>query len=154
MQALRHLLRSARVFTHVDASVKRIADRPDEFFRVSLFPEVAVSSRLQRSARVKRCVVHGDNQQLNLAIHRAELFNQFQPALARQSDIHQHQVRPDTANGFEGAVSGAGFTAYSQVFLTVDNPQQRFAKNRVVLDIENPLSRRAVGPSGGCVTAK
>ncbi len=111
------------------------------FFWVSLFPDVAVSSRLHGSVRVKRRVVHGDNQQLNLAIHRAELFNQFQSALARQSDIHQHQLRLDTANGPQGLFGVAGFTAYRQVFLMADYPHQRLAKSRVVLDNEYPSSR-------------
>jgi hypothetical protein len=94
---------------------------------------------LQRFVRVKRRVVHGDNQQLDPAIHYADLFHQFQSALSRQMDVHHHQVRFHTANGVESLLGVSGFAAHSQVFLAANNPHQRFAKNWMVLDNENPF---------------
>src|ERR1019366_4068099 len=71
----RHALRSAHAVAHIDAASRHLADGMDEFFGGSLFSDVAVRSRLQRAVRIKRPVMDGDNEQLDLPIHRSDFFN-------------------------------------------------------------------------------
>src|SRR6185437_928981 len=134
--------RPRHVCRHVGTHVRRPpGDRIDglqQYFRRARLADVALRSRLERTGRIDRIVVHAENQYVQLRLVLQHAACRFHAARPRKGDVHHHHVRIECARTLTRLRGIARLPDDLDVGCPLEESPVTFAHDGMVVDEQNP----------------
>ncbi len=111
-----------------------LVNRLDDFFRAFDLVDVAHGSGAQAALGIEQFIVHRRDEHPRFAALRLDLFDQFQPVAAAQTDVDHHHIRVVFPHQLQRLGGGGGLADDLQVRRLFDQLAQAVADDGMIIN--------------------